>query len=105
MKKIFTVFVVLGLLLVALVACSPISRGTIVDKKYHEAYEYPVQYCAMYDPKDLTKCAMYGTRYEQVSEKWSFDLVQGEREGWAYVSKAIWDRYEIGDYFDQEREQ
>lgn len=81
-----------------LVGCSAISNGTITAKTYHEAYDYPVTYCALYDSK--MNCKMWGQRWEHVSEKWVFDLQRGDQTGFAYVSKSEFESYNVGDYYD-----
>lgn len=85
-----------------LVGCSSISSGYITAKKYHEAYDYPVSYCAMYDSK--MNCKLWAQRWEHVREKWSFDIRNDNRDtGFVYVSESEYNEYQIGDYYGEKR--
>lgn len=85
-----------------LVGCSAISSGTITKKNHYEAYDYPVRYCVMYK-SDMT-CRYYGTRYEHVPERWSFDIQNDNQDtGWVDVSASEFEKYQVGDYYGEKR--
>lgn len=92
--------IALGILAILLVACSPISRGTITNKEYTAPYTIPVSYCAMYNSKGI--CTMYGTRYDHYPARWKFNLNLEEENGWVYVNEHTYNEYEIGDFYGAE---
>lgn len=98
MKRLAAI-VVMALLLVG---CSAISNGTITAKKYQEAYDYPVQTCSMYETKKDGEivCKLWTTRWEHMSERWVFDLERGQQKGFVYVSESEFEKYSVGDYYD-----
>jgi uncharacterized protein YceK len=98
-KKKLAVIVSAALLLVG---CSSITSGVIVKKNHYDAYDYPVQYCAMYDTKTFA-CRMWMTRIDHVNEHWSFDIRDGKNTGWVDVSSSEFNQYKLGDYYGEKR--
>ena len=85
-----------------LVGCSSISSGEITKKNHYEAYDYPVSYCVIY--KSDRQCSMWGTRYEHVPERWSFDIQNDNKDtGWVNVSESEFESYSVGDYYGEKR--
>lgn len=81
-----------------LVGCSSISSGEITKKNHSDPYSYPVTYCQMY--KSNGTCSFWGTRYEHVPERWSFDIENDNKDtGWVYVSESEFEEYKVGDYY------
>lgn len=76
-----------ALALTALVGCSSISAGTITGKEHEPRRTY---FCSV---KPLIFCTD--------DEDWRFNIADGEKDGYVYVSPETFDRYNVGDYFEE----
>ena len=93
-----------GLLLTAaLVACSPISAGTITQKTHEPSYMYSTTYCAAYGAKGI--CSYWAQQWHTSPEKWRFDIRDNDdKDGWVYVSSDTYDSHQVGDWVDFSRD-
>jgi uncharacterized protein YceK len=94
-----TLAILAGALLL-LTGCSSISEGEIVEKNHRDAYTYPVQYCAMFNTK-TGGCSMHMTRFDTMPESWWFSIEKGGDEGWVYVGPATFEKYNVGDWYNE----
>lgn len=95
MKKTLTLVLVAATLF--LTACSSISAGRITAKEIHPAYTWVQNICSGYNAQGV--CTVYVPIFHNEPEKYSFDLEDGEKTGWVYVTKSEFDKYEIGDSY------
>lgn len=82
---------------VILAGCSSISAGTITNKVAEPGSYVTTQYCASYNKQGVCTVWMPQTTYDDPD--WRFDIRDGDKSGWVYVSQDTFDRYEVGDYF------
>ena len=87
----------------ALSACSPISAGTITEKDHSDSYYYTTydQHCTSYNVDGLCVTSIPVPRQVYVPEKWSFDITDGDKDGWVTVSEDTWHSHEVGDYYGE----
>lgn len=93
MKRIASAGAVI--LALALAGCSSISSGTITDKVHEPAHYNTSQVCHM--AGKVMICTPVKT-YDD--EDWRFDLREGDKEGWVYVTQETFDSYDIGNYWE-----
>lgn len=92
-----------GLIALALLlsACSSISSGIITDKVSEPGHYWTTQQCVSYNAKGVCTVWMPQTHYDDPD--WRFDIRDGDKSGWVYVSEDTFNRYEVGDYFSSDQ--
>lgn len=95
MKKVLTVALVAAMLV--LTACSAISAGRITAKNVYPAHYNTSYICSAYNSQGI--CTVNVPIMTYVEEQYSFDLADGEKTGWVYVSGAEFNEYEVGDTY------
>lgn len=84
-----------------LTGCSQLTSGTIVQKEYEPGHYYSEQRCSQVLPgKGVVTCRQTEQYAEDV---WRFRLREDDREGTVDVTPEIFDSYEVGDYFKEEK--
>ena len=86
-----------GLLLLGLTACSSIGSGYITNKEIHPAYTWIQYVCSSYNSKGF--CQVQTPIFHNEPERYSFDIKEGEDEGWVYVGYSTFQSYNVGDYY------
>ena len=94
MKK----FVAIAIFILMLSGCSSISSGYITKKTYEPSYTYSVMVCSVYIK---SQCAAYTPIIETEPEHWKFDLKNGDKIGWVYVDKDVYDDMNVGDVYNK----
>lgn len=100
MRKVLAVISILALAIV-LTACSQIKYGTVHDKAFHPAY-WTTQYnCYSYSKEGA--CTMNVPSQVYYPPEYSFDLyVDKDHHGWHDVTEGAYNKYNVGDYYDEE---
>lgn len=93
MKKTLTVLLASILFLTG---CSQISSGTITKKEHEPGNYYITTICNLVGK--VTVCTPI-TQYD--NEDWRFDIHEGDKDGFVYVTPETFDSYEVGDYFKE----
>lgn len=100
--RLVLILVMLGALLTALLGCTPmLSKGTVVDKSYSPPSTYVQLVCAGYTQQGA--CSTYVPITHTAPEHYALLLDDGEDQGWAYVTPAVYDRIEVGDNYPEDR--
>lgn len=90
-------------LIAVLTACAPgISSGTIIDKRHKDAWVQTtfVQQCTGYR-NGICSGWITVPRYLYWPEAWKFHLATDTDEGWLNVSSVVYNKYEVGDYYEK----
>lgn len=95
MKRKLVALAALALLLTG--CSSSISSGTITAKVHEPGHYYSSQVCNLIGK--VMVCTPI-TSYDD--EDWRFDIVDGEKTGYIYVTKESFDKFEVGDYVQGE---
>jgi hypothetical protein len=88
---------VASLLTLILWGCSAPESGTVVNKKYHEPYEWVGSQCYVYNKNGV--CTLTMPVVHHISESWELCLRNGEDEGCRNVDQITWHEYKIGDEY------
>ncbi|HEY6074340.1 MAG TPA: hypothetical protein VIV15_13365, partial [Anaerolineales bacterium] len=88
-------------LALTLVACSAPDHGTVVEKKYHESYNWMQMVCAAYGQNGI--CTVYVPVEHHVPERWELCLRDGDDEGCREVDQVTYHKYNVGDYYDPDK--
>jgi uncharacterized protein YceK len=96
-KKLITLG---AIAMLALAGCSAIDSGTITQKDHHDDYYTTTMSCAAYSKQGF--CTLYVPITTHHPESWRFDLTEGDKDGWVYVSEDTYSHYAVGDYFQKD---
>lgn len=92
-KSFFSALVVAGLVLTG---CSSISAGTITNKVYEPGHYYSTMVCT-----PVGKVTVCNPINQYDDEDWRFDIREGDKDGFVYVTEDTFNQYEVGDYFGE----
>lgn len=91
------VLVIAAAVIVSLLTGCGISEGQIIDKQYSPAHTTTTTQI-QYNP--ATKSNMIIPIIKNEPDRWKFKLKNNDDTGWIYVSKIVYDKFEIGDYYN-----